>query len=253
MRGSSLFPGEARSLLRRRLPQSALRYIRRSLELAPHDSEGLRVLAIVSKILGRPGEAVNAAQSAVDRAPQTPGLWNGLGDALLCAHRYSEAIAALRQAMRLKPGYIAVLERLERAHAGLGDLASAVRIRESRLKTEGQNERANVLTREAAAAGPEQALAADNRRAVRELIDSAETVDAFEQYFSTRSLADRIVTAYADLGAWKEAMDWVERAYERRPGRLRRMLTDFPLDRRGLATDSRYIGIMTMAGADDLI
>lgn len=75
-----------------------------------------------------------------------------------------------------------------------------MRIRKSRLKIEGQNDRADMLTRESQATGPEEALAVDNRRELGELIHSAETVDPFEQYFSTRSLADRILTAYADLG-----------------------------------------------------
>jgi hypothetical protein len=59
--------------------------------------------------------------------------------------------------------------------------------------------------------------------------------------------------AHAGLGEWREAMDWVERAYERRPGRLRRMLTDMPVDYRGLAVDPRYARLMRVAGLDDFI
>jgi hypothetical protein len=50
-----------------------------------------------------------------------------------------------------------------------------------------------------------------------------------------------------------QAMDWVERAYHRRPGRLRRMLTDLPYDHHGLATDPRYARLLRTAGLDDLL
>ena len=232
---------------------AALNYIRRSLKLDPNDTEALRILAVVSKILGNSSDAVNAAKSAVDRAPETPGLWNALGDALLSAGRHREAIKALKQAIRLRPEYAAAMERIERSHVGLGELETAVEIRRSRLKIEGKTERATLLAQDAKSAGPSRALAMDIRREVEELIREAETTDPFQQYFTTRTAADRIVTGYADLEEWTLAMDWVERAYERRPGRVRRMLTDLPLDRRGLATDSRYVSVMTMAGADDLI
>lgn len=53
------------------------------------------------KILGHPDDAVVAARSAVTGAPESPSLWNGLGDSLLSAGRYSEAIDALGQAIRL--------------------------------------------------------------------------------------------------------------------------------------------------------
>ena len=68
-----------------------------------------------------------------------------------------------------------------------------------------------------------------------------------------RNVGDRIANAHAELGEWREAMDWVERAYERRPGRLRRMLTDLTVDYRGLAVDPRYARLMRVAGLDDLI
>ena len=62
---------------------------------------------------------------------------------------------------------------------------------------------------------------------------------------------NRIVGAYAEIGDWHRAMDWVERAYERRPGRLRRMLSDLPVDYRGLAVDPRYARFMRVAGLEE--
>jgi hypothetical protein len=48
-------------------------------------------------------------------------------------------------------------------------------------------------------------------------------------------------------------MDWVERAYERRPGRLRRVLTDQTFDQRGLAVDPRYARLLRVAGLASLV
>jgi hypothetical protein len=48
-------------------------------------------------------------------------------------------------------------------------------------------------------------------------------------------------------------MDWVEQAYHRRPGRLRRVLCDLPFDRRGLAVDPRYARLLRTSGLDELL
>src|SRR6185369_15415731 len=45
------------------------------------------------------------------------------------------------------------------------------------------------------------------------LLRHAERSDPFQDAFR-RNAGDRIISAYAELGAWQEAMDWVERAYE---------------------------------------
>ena len=55
------------------------------------------------------------------------------------------------------------------------------------------------------------------------------------------------------LGDKEEAFRWLERAYERRPGRLRRMLTDLPFDHHGLAADRRYARLLRVAGLEELL
>ena len=57
----------------------------------------------------------------------------------------------------------------------------------------------------------------------------------------------------AELGEWSKAMDWVERGYLHRPGRLRRVLTDMPFDRRGLERDPRYARLLRTAGLTQLL
>ncbi len=232
---------------------AAARYFQRAVELDPNEPDSLRFQSVVAKILGRLDEAVAAAREATERAPDAASLWNGLGDALIAAGRNAEAVDALKHAISLKPGYGPALERLELALFRIGELDRALETRVSRLRVAGHGERAKILEGEAAEVGFAEARVRDVRRELDQLLAEAETKDPFLEYFSSRSPADCIVIAYAELGEWTKAMDWVERAYERRPGRLRRMLTDHPYDHQGLAVDPRYARLLRVAGLEELL
>ena len=230
---------------------AAARHIRRANELDPSEPEALRLLSIVYKILGRAEDAVTAARGATERAPDAPALWNVVGDALLAAGRNAEAVDALKRAISLLPGYGPALERLELARARLGEFDLALEIRSSRIRVAGQHERADLLDQESQRVGAAEAIRRDVRRELERLLQQAEKTDPFLD--QRRNVADRIVSGHAELGEWSQAMDWVERAYERRPGRLRRMLADLPVDYRGLAVDPRYARLMRVAGMEGLI
>ncbi|MDP9176863.1 MAG: hypothetical protein M3O61_04210, partial [Gemmatimonadota bacterium] len=158
-----------------------------------------------------------------------------------------------RKTISHKPGYAPALERLELAYYRIGEFDRALETRASRLRLAGHGERADVLERDAAESGFPEARLRDVRRELEQLLGEAERNDPFVEYFSSRSPADCIVNAYAELGEWSKAMDWIERAYQRRPGRLRRMLTDHPYDRRGLAVDPRYARLLRVAGLEELL
>lgn len=128
----------------------------------------------------------------------------------------------------------------------------ALELRVSRMRLAGNGIRADLLEREAATLGAADAMRRDARRELEALLKQAEAVDPFQDNVR-RNAGDRIVSGYAELGLWHEAMDWVQRGYETRPGRLRRMLTDMPVDFRGLAVDPRYARLMRVAGMEDLI
>lgn len=232
---------------------AALRHIERAIALAPEDAEALRFQSVVYKVLGRNEEAMEAARAATSRAPQAAYVWNGLGDALLAAGRNAEAVDALKRAISLQAGYAPALERMELAQTRLGEPGLAVELRISRLRLGGLQERADLLTADARALAPAAALERDLRREVEELLRRADTTDPFEDYFLTRTTGDQLVVVYAALGEWHKAMDWVERAYERRPVRLRRLLTDPPFDRHGLAVDPRYARLLRVAVLEDLM
>jgi tetratricopeptide (TPR) repeat protein len=195
---------------------------------------------------------VNAARAATDRTPDSAPPWNALGDSLRAAGRNAEAVDALKHAIALLPVYGPALERLELARTRLGELDLALELRSSRMRLGAHRDRADLLLQEGPTLGAAEAIRRDVGRELDALVRQAERSDPFEDAFR-RNAGDRIISGYAGLGAWREAMDWVERAYERRPGRLRRMLTDLPVDFRGLAVDPRYARLMRVAGMEDLI
>ncbi len=230
----------------------ALRHGRRAVDLDPTDPESLRLWCIICKIVGRLDDAIDAARAATNLAPEIAPFWNTLGDVLLAAGRNSEAIDVLRRAIALLPNYGLALERLERARLAHGETDLALELRSSRMRIAGQRDRADQLDADAATLGPDVAIRNDLRRELNALLEQARTGDPFGEDWR-RNVADRIASGHAELGEWTAAMDWVLRAYEHRPGRLRRMLADMPMDFRCLAVDPRYTRLMRVAGLEELI
>ena len=101
--------------------------------------------------------------------------------------------------------------------------------------------------------GPAEARRRDLRRELDQLIVLAESGDPFAAHPAARSIGDRIALAYSDLGDWVNAAMWIERAYAHRPGRLRRLVMDMPFDRKGLASQRRYVRLLRVAGLEDLM
>ena len=232
---------------------SALRHIERSVSLDPDNAEARRFQSVVYKVLGRIDESIAAAKAGTKLSPDLPGLWNGLGDALMSAGRNAEAVDALRRAITIQPAHTPALERMEIARARLGEVDLALESRLTILMLTKRGERAQLLTQDAQSAGAAEARRADQVREVEELLAEAERNDPFAMPWNTRTLADRIILAYALLGDWTRAMDWVERAYAARPIRLRRTLTELPFDRRGFAADPRYTRLLRVAVLEDLL
>jgi tetratricopeptide (TPR) repeat protein len=167
--------------------------------------------------------------------------------------RYEEAVGALRHALRLQPRYEAALERLEMSCHRAGRHEEALDARMALLALRGETGRAAALAERTEREGWLAAREQDLRAEVNALLDRATREDPFTDPNTSRQLADRIIIALADLGEWHGAMDWVERAYHRRPGRLRRVLMDLPYDHHVLAVDSRYARLLRTAGLSELV
>jgi hypothetical protein len=134
-----------------------------------------------------------------------------------------------------------------------GRYDEALDARRVMLGLRGATDRLRLVSEDAERLGWPAARERDLRRELAELLAIAERDDPFKDVRGSRQLADRIVIVLAELGEWTQAMDWVERGYHRRPGRLRRVLTDLPYDRHGLASDPRYARLLRTAGLAELI
>ena len=216
-------------------------------------SEGTRLYGSWLKMAGRHEEALSHMRYVIEVDRGSAGGQIGLADVLMAMGRNVEALPPLQQALRLSPGYESALERLEIAYARLGNHDDALDARRAWLGHRQRADRIAAIDTDQATAGAELARRADLRRELGELLALAETEDPFVDLHVSRQRADYILLAYAALGEWSRAMDWVERGYRRRPGRLRRVLTDLPYDYRGLAEDPRFARLLRMAGLDELI
>ena len=226
--------------------------IRRGLALSPHDGEAHRVHGAWLKIAGQLEQAREEMLLAVALNPQAPVSHSGLSDVLMALGRNAEAVTPLGMALKLSPTYQGALERLDMCCHRAGWFDQALDARRTLLGMRGLHERAAALQETTTTDGWHVARERDVRSDLGALLARAAQDDPFIEY-GTRSQADSIVVAHAELGEWSQAMDWVERGYYQRPGRLRRVLTDLPYDRRGLACDPRYARLLRTAGLVELI
>jgi tetratricopeptide (TPR) repeat protein len=231
----------------------AERYFARSVELAPDDGSAHRHYSSWLKMAGRFDEALAHVERAVALMPDSPHTYVGLADVLMSGGRYVEAIAPLQAALRLTPRYDQAMERLEMTCHRAGRTEDAYASRRTLLGTNKLFERLARLTETYEREGWEAARKQDLQAELEELVALAATEDPFKDRHTSRQLSDRIIITSGELGEWKRAMDWVERGYYVHPGRLIRVLTDLPFDRRGLASDPRYARLLRTAGLEGLL
>ncbi len=222
-------------------------------ELAPDSADGRRMYGAWLKIAGRLDEALREMQEAVRLAPNAPFMRVGFADVLMTLGRYDEAVGPLREALRLSARYEAALERLEMACHRAGRHDEALDARRIMLGVRGDTERMKLLEADVAADGWLLAREKDLRRELAAQLVQAEREDPFTDIRGSRQLSDKIIITLAELGEWQQVMDWVERGYYRRPGRLRRVLTDLPYDHHGLAIDPRYARLLRTSGLTELL
>lgn len=212
-----------------------------------------RLYGAYLKMAGQMDEALRQMKLGLAGDPKAPSLHVGLADVLLAMGRYVEAVEPLQQALKLVPGYESALERLDVVCNRLGRHDEALDARRALHGLRQQPERIDALEADAAQVGAAAARENDIRRDLAALHERATTEDPFTDLNVSRQLADYLIMAHAELGEWTKAMDWVERGFYRRPGRLRRVLVDLPFEHRGLAVDPRYARMLRMAGLEELL
>ncbi|MDQ8164850.1 MAG: serine/threonine-protein kinase [Gemmatimonadota bacterium] len=212
-----------------------------------------RLYGAYLKMAGQLDEALQHMKLGLAEDPRAPALHVGLADVLLSMGRYVEAVEPLQQALKLAPGYESALERLDVVCHRLGRHDEALDARRALHGLRQQPQRIDALDADAAQLGPMAARDADIRRDLAALHERVTTEDPFTDLNVSRQLADYMVMAHAELGEWHKAMDWVERGFYRRPGRLRRVLLDLPFEHRGLAVDPRYAPMLRTAGLEEFL
>lgn len=231
----------------------AERYLHKGATLPGHDATGLRHYAAWLKMAGRFEESLSFMGRAAAMDHEAPHIQVGLADVLMSMGRYVEAIAPLQAALRIIPRYDQAMERLEMARHRSGRIEDAYASRRTLLGTHRLFDRLEALTTNFDRDGWDVAREADLHAELQALQSLATQEDPFKDRQTSRQLSDRIIITCGELGDYTRAMDWVERGYFIRPGRLIRVLTDLPFDRRGLASDRRYARLLRTAGLEFLL
>ena len=210
------------------------------------------------KMSGRFDDALLHVNRAVALAPDSPHGLVGQADILMATGRYVEAVEPMQRALRLSPRYEPTMERLQMSCHRAGRFEEASDARRSLLGLRRAFDRMAQLDASIEADGWEAVRRSDLEIELAGSLTDAATNDPFRDRGSSRQLSDRIIIVAGELAAWTVAIDWVVRGYYVRgyfvrPGRLIRVLTDLPFDRRGLASDPRFARLLRTAGLEFLL
>lgn len=206
----------------------AERQLRRALALNPADTRNREFLSIVYAWTGRPDAAVREARELVDANPLSVVALRELGNALLVARRYDEALAQLERARTLGPPVRAAYRMEGEVYAAQGRYPEALAV--FRLRSEPLT-RAMLAHTLARSGNPAAA-----RRMLHEFTDlwRAERGGAFE-----------VFVVYAGLDDYDDAFEWLNRAVEDHSisGRIMDpMFDDVRADPRFAAIQRRILG-----------
>ena len=232
---------------------AAGRNIARALVLEPEHAGALRLHGVWLKIMGRGEEAVHHLRAAVRVHPHDVEMRLALADALVALGRDLEAMRELDTARRPDPRHEGTLSRTARCAHRAGLVKEAIDARRALLQQRGLNARVTALDADVKANGWTAARKAELQRDLDALMRRAASEDPFLPRGAHHQLADELLITLAALDLYTEAMDCIAEGARRRPGRLRVVLTDLPLDRRALASDARYAPLLKSAGLEELI
>ncbi|MGH7560460.1 MAG: protein kinase domain-containing protein [Gemmatimonadales bacterium] len=222
--------------------------LERAVKLAPESHEALRFRAIYLAEAERAFDsAIVHARQATLMEPDRSHGFNTLGDILMRARRYDSAVVALREAVRISPLSPAAHTRLITSYERLGRWTDAVAARRAAPDTGGAGAFAAALSRDGPA-GYRQELGRELRRRIDSLQVALRNDEPGGDIPPLRE--ERIALLHTQLGEAREAMDWVLRLREKRPGRFR-LVVGNP-DFEGLRGDPRFLPLVRQEGLESL-
>jgi TolB-like protein/Flp pilus assembly protein TadD len=208
--------------------ESSARYFSRALALAPGDPFLIGNAAVLSQSLGRTAQAIAMTQYQVARDPANPIAHHSLGNLLVSAGRWDEAIASYDTALSLSPGRINVHAGISRARLMQGDAHGALRSIEQE-----QNETNALIGRALAQHALGQRAASD--AALQSLISAYE-----------RELAYNVAFVYAYRNEPDLAFEWLDKALRYQDAGLSEILSQ-PLFA-NIHEDPRWPAFLERAG-----
>jgi len=208
--------------------ESSARYFSRALALAPGDPFLIGNAAVLSQSLGRTAQAIEMTQYQVARDPANPIAHHSLGNLLVIAGRWDEAIASYETALSLSPARVNVHAGISRARLMQGDAEGALRSIEQE-----QNETNALIGRALAQHALGQRAASD--AALQSLISVYE-----------RELAYNVAFVYAYRNEPDLAFEWLEKALRYQDAGLSEILSQ-PLFA-NLHDDPRWPAFLERAG-----
>ncbi len=208
--------------------ESSARYFSRALALAPGDPFLIGNAAVLSQSLGRTAQAIEMTQYQVARDPANPIAHHSLGNLLVIAGRWDEAIATYETALSLSPARVNVHAGISRARLMQGDAQGALRSIEQE-----QNETNALIGRALAQHALGQRAASD--AALQSLISVYE-----------RELAYNVAFVYAYRNEPDLAFEWLEKALRYQDAGLSEILSQ-PLFA-NLHDDPRWPAFLERAG-----
>jgi len=184
----------------------------------------------------------------VEDDPFVAGL-NTLGDQYIRAGKYDSAVVVLRQALDRDPSVPGPRRRLILSLEHLRRFPEAIVARREGGDSAGAAAYANGLA-SGGAAGYERVHRADLQRQIdAQLVAPGpyriprDTVPVLRE--------ERLVSLYAQMGEWTEAMDWVMKLRERRPRRFRLIVTNPQYA--PLRSDPRFMALIKEDGLEQLL
>jgi len=179
----------------------AEREYRRAIELNPNYPDARIYYAHFLNYMGRPKEAAVEADRALELDPLNTLVQGIYAMYLMQVRRYDDAIALLRKILDTAPNDAIALSTLRSAYHMKGMYKEALDIWKASYAAKGDQEALDALERGFAEGGYQGAL----RRVAEALVARSQTK------FVTPW---QIATLYTRAGMNKEAIDWLEKAYQ---------------------------------------
>lgn len=206
----------------------------RAIELGPDDPDARSAYALYLRSAGRPAEAIVEREHAQRADPLNPQWLIALGDEYIFARRYQDAIQTYERALELERDYRPAVASLADVCMRAGRTAEAAEWQWRSLTLRGQRNVAASFDEVRQREGPRAAMEWLDRRNLGEF-----------QRAPDEHLWDLAYT-HARLGNREAALQFLQRAYDKRDAGLLQARVDPDLD--SLRADPRFTELLRRIG-----